>query len=391
LYRGLFIADIHIGAMSIEQTEKECEYLHSLLKQYTREGLLDFIIIGGDYFDKQMYSSDLYIPIAQKLMIWLLTASKVVRVVYGTSSHDSSQYSIFDSLVSELPKSMDILKFDFRVIYNVTEEELLPGMKVLYIPEEYIYDKHEYYKEFLSEKNKYDFIFGHGMIQEAFTGKIKESKKEDTSRKKAPMFKAGELAYACRGEVIFGHYHIHAEYDDNVSYSGSFSRWKQGEDEDKGFFQLSFDPEDKKCTKDFIVNAEALIYHTLKYGNNHPVYNDSDEWNKTVYNIKKLKLQKNIYKLKVIFSIPDGYENEEAFISFFREAFKNENNIAVEFSHTSLEKKMNLTSKRVATLPPEYKVFIDKNVPEEVKISLFLKMKKDIDIPAEVIRETLDE
>jgi DNA repair exonuclease SbcCD nuclease subunit len=205
------------------------------------------------------------------------------------------------------------------------------------------------------------------------------------------MFKAGELAYACRGEVIFGHYHIHAEYDDNVSYSGSFSRWKQGEDEDKGFFQLSFDPETGKCSKDFVVNTKALIYHTLKYGNDHPVYNDSDEWNKTVYNIKKLKLQKNIYKLKIIFTIPDGYENEEAFISFFREAFKNDNTITVEFSHSSLEKKMNLASKRVSALPPEYKVFIDKNVPEEVKIALFLKMKKDIDIPAEVIRETLDE
>ena len=55
LYRGLFIADLHIGAMDYETTYDGLMYLRDVLAEYTKDELLDFIIIGGDYFDKQLY------------------------------------------------------------------------------------------------------------------------------------------------------------------------------------------------------------------------------------------------------------------------------------------------------------------------------------------------
>ena len=40
-YRGLFLADLHFGAQSLEQTEKEVEWLKSYLKEeIKKDGLL---------------------------------------------------------------------------------------------------------------------------------------------------------------------------------------------------------------------------------------------------------------------------------------------------------------------------------------------------------------
>ena len=51
------------------------------------------------------------------------------------------------------------------------------------ITEEHIYDKHEFYNDFLyqeDQKKKYDYIFGHGVIDEIMS----TGKKEKESSKK---------------------------------------------------------------------------------------------------------------------------------------------------------------------------------------------------------------
>ena len=394
MYRGLFLADIHIGAMSYNQTCIEYEFLKSLLKKYTKDSLLDFIIVGGDFFDKQAYTSDPFIEIAQRFMIQLLVSTKVLRVIYGTASHESKQYSLFGPL-AELPKELnhpDIMQFDFKVINTVCEEELLPGLHVLYIPEEYIYDKRDYYNQYLSEKDKYDFIFGHGIIQEAFTGKIKDTKEKKSVRKKAPIFTAGELSYACGGEVLFGHYHVHSEMEGNVSYVGSLSRWQHGEEESKGFYQLTIDMDGDipKIRKDFVINSEALLYVTRSFGYNDEVFKEESNWEDTAKKILKARLQKNIYRLKVIFNIPVGYENPEAFILFFRERFKSESHINVEFSNGYVDKKVKNANERVQELPDDMKFFIDRNIPIAEKLVEYTKMKRNVEIPVDDVRWYLE-
>lgn len=389
-YRGIFIADIHIGALPIDQTQVEIEYLRSLLRAYSKKELLDFIIVGGDFFDKQFYSSDLYVGLAQKLMIWLMSSAKIVRCVYGTSSHDSEQYRLFKAMMEEIPDMAGITPFNFKVIHTVSEEELLPGMNVLYIPEEYIYNKNDYYREFFTKKDSYDYIFGHGIVKEVFSRHLPE-KKEDTKRLQAPVFNAGELLGPCKknGEVIFGHYHVHSE-SDNTAYVGSWSRWMQGEEPDKGLFYLEF--EDGEHTKEFIVNTTALVYVTISYGYNDQIYEwDSDEWPDEIIVFKKAKLKKNIHKLRVIFNIPVGYDKSEAFIRFFRDALNEYPWINVEFCHGYVEKKTTAAKEKISSLPDEYKLFIDKNVPEEEKLAVLIKMKRGVELDSEVIKKYLEE
>ena len=390
MYRGLVFADIHIGAMSYDQTYDECMHIRDILKEYTREKLLDFIIIAGDFFDKQLYGNDPFIELSLKLMVYILSSAKVVRIIYGTSSHDSDQYGMFEALAKDVPVALEGLEYNFRVINTVTEEELLPGLNVLYIPEEYIYDKENYYGPYLGNRDKYDYIFGHGMVYEAFEGRIRKEKESKSNRKKAPLFSSGELSNACRGDVIFGHYHVHTELDGNVSYVGSFSRWQHGEEEDKGFYQLFSDPENGIFKKDFVINQKAMKYVTIYYGYKDVVFNSVDGFEDTANNILKLRMKRGIDRLKVVFNIPVGYEHPETLMRYFSERFKDERHIKIEFNNGYVDKKKTVAKEKLESLPDEYRVFIDKNVPEEEKLSLFLKIKRGVEMSPEKIKKYLN-
>ena len=119
--------------------------------------------------------------------------------MYGTESHECNQYDILSLL-----KIYDKI----RVIKQVTEEELLPGLNVLYLPEEHILDKKEYYKEFFEEDQKYDYIFGHGIIREAMKEAAVQNDTSSDKRKKVPVFSTAEFRRICKGQTYFGHYHV---------------------------------------------------------------------------------------------------------------------------------------------------------------------------------------
>lgn len=390
MYRGLFLADIHIGALSYEQTYKECDYLRKLLRMYREDSLLDFIILGGDFFDKQLYGNDPYISIALKLMMNILISAKKVRIVYGTSSHDSDQYQIFDTLVSEAPEMLGTKEFDFKIINTVEEEELFPNLKVLYIPEEYIFDQKTYYDPYFSKENEYDYVFGHGMIYEAFEGRVKEPEKGVSNRRKAPSFRTGDLAKICKGIVYFGHYHIHTEMnEDKVKYVGSFSRWKFGEEEDKGFFQLFCNLEERIYKDNFVINEKALKYITIAYSYKDSVFKSVEDMHSCVKEILKRIEKVKIDYLKVLFNIPVGYENPEGLIKFFKEAFEKYPFIKLEFSNGYVEHERTRKKTSLKDIPEEFRIILDKNVPEEDKVQLFLKLRREVEMPLETIRKYL--
>lgn len=391
MYRGLFMADIHIGSMPYKDTFDAISYIKDMLKAYTKDGPLDFIIIGGDYFDKQLYANDPFIKLAQKLMIYIIISARVIRIVNGTSSHDCNQYGLFDTLEEDIPL-LSKIPYDFKVITTVSEEELLPGLHVLYVPEEYVFDKEEYYKDYLSEDKHYDYIFGHGVIKEAFPY-IKHSKTVEKNRRRAPEFEAGELFDRVRGHVIFGHYHIHSEYyDDKVSYSGSLFRWKQGEEEDKGFYYLEASPEEENYYKLFVVNDTANKYITKYYGYNDKIFDPGADLELEAKRVIKLKKNKNIYQLRLVFNIPLAYENPEGFINFWRERFKSDEfrkSIRVEYGNGYTDTKEKRKEELSADLTEDEKIILDKNIPEVDKIAYFLKRFKGIDMSISKIEKYL--
>ena len=259
-YNGIIISDIHFGATDPDILKRELievflYYLENMKK-------IDFIIINGDYFDHKIYlnekASDYSIAFMDKLVNISKKHKCPIRLVYGTESHEVNQYTIFSMYKEDK-------NLDFKVIYTVNEEELLPDLNVLYLPEEHIYSKPEYYKDYFNNKNKYDYVFGHGVIQEVMTHISRNTSKKESDRKKVPVFSSSELMDICKGQVYFGHYHINTNINDKIFYVGSFSRWVHGEMKEKGFYHITCDTDKEKYTQKFIENYLERKYITYTY------------------------------------------------------------------------------------------------------------------------------
>lgn len=387
-YRGLFMADIHIGALSYTDTYDGIMYIKKILKNLCKNERLDYIIIGGDFFDKQLYANDLYIKYAQKLMLYFLASAKKVRVVYGTSSHESDQYGIFDTIIEDFPEILDGISYDFKVIKELSDEWLFEDMHVLYVPEEYLFDKNEYYEDTFKKEDEYDYVFGHGVIQDAFP--YIKPKENDHVRRHAPVFTTEELSRICKGDVLFGHYHIHSEYlDGKVCYSGSMFRWIFGEEEDKGCYLLTLDTDAELYNKYFLVNDNALTYISFIYGYKDSVFASPEDMDKTATKILKLQKKKKIDYLRVVFNIPVGYEDPEGLMNFFKERFKDNKNIKLKFCNGYVENEKELKHVEFSELSEESKILLDKNIPKEDKVNYFLKVRKNVEMTTDRIAELL--
>ena len=252
-YKGVMIADIHFGALPVERLYNELEIFLDFIEKKS----LDFIVILGDWFDKKInlnskdakYSTVFFERICQ---ICIDNDIKL-RIIQGTESHDNSQLEVLEILAKNKP-------VDFKVFYEVEEEELFPDFNVLYVPEEYINSIDEKYGKYMNKK--YDMIFGHGMIQEVkFAALIQSS---ETTMKKAPIFKSKMLCDMCYGPIFFGHIHTKDIFNDRLYYVGSYSRWKFGEEEDKGFYYVKYENDTKEFEAKFIVNNKAMKYDTIE-------------------------------------------------------------------------------------------------------------------------------
>lgn len=381
-YDGIVISDIHFGAFDTLQMMEELNkvfipYLERLKK-------LDFIIIDGDYFDHKIYLSDKISDYAISFMKKLVDHAKQfhcpIRCVYGTESHEVNQYHIF-SIYENDPD------LDFKVIYSVEEEELKKDLMVLYLPEEVMLDKKEYYKEYFTKKEKYDYIFGHGVIQEVMTDAVKHtSSNKDSKRKKVPYFTSAELEFMCRGQVYFGHYHVMTNIKNKIFYVGSYSRWKHGEDTEKGFFHISCDTTKRKYSQDFIENTYAKKYHTYNYGYLDPVMvSEKDLIAELEKRDKWTEAQGDDY-VKYVFNIPEDHPNPEAIIQVLNERYKFNDRINVKIVNGYVEKKKKANKEKFSELVNEYPLIFDKMVKLEDKIEYYIKKKYEREVPLENIK-----
>lgn len=244
--KGLHLADLHFG---INDSQGLYNSLKNQFIPYLMRSKPHFIIIHGDTYDKKISFDDTSGKLALKFLDALLIICKKlkiqVRIIKGTKSHDLTQ---LDTLRHKMTAFTN-----FKIINHV-EEETISGVKILYVPEEYVNDYEAYYRPYL-EKGGYDLICGHGTFDVAgFNGQ--ESEREVSA---APTFKLKEWSDVGK-KILFGHIHTHSTYK-NLEYIGSFYRWCFGEETPKGFVESII--EDGEVTTNFIVNPEAPEYNTL--------------------------------------------------------------------------------------------------------------------------------
>lgn len=379
-YTGLVISDIHVGAFDIDKLNYE--YQHVFINYIKTLKSLDFIIIDGDFFHHKFYLNDKESVMAYHMIQSLCDVCKPlntkIRIVYGTESHECDQYNVL-SIVN--------LYDDIKVIKNVTKEELLPDLNVLYIPEEYVLDKDEYYKDYFNDT--YDYIFGHGIIQEMMSNAVAHIKAGKEKRSKVPIFGSSELSNICRGEVYFGHYHINTNIDEKVFYVGSFSRWEFGQEGRKGFYKISCNTDKGTYNNEFIENTLAEKFVTISYGYKSKIFsNDSIDNNKLESVLSDIdnKINNKIFDhVRFEFNIPAECSEPEGFISYVKDRYKFNDSVKVNFVNGYIEEKRSKKKEIIEKENDEFSFIFDNNLDIPNKSSRFIEIKYDVNIPIENI------
>ena len=286
-----------------------------------------------------------------------------VRMLYGTESHDSDQYGLFDYFV----KAPD---FDFKIIDKASAENLFFNCRVLYLPEEYIYDKQSYYKELFSER--YDYIFGHGVIKEGMP--MVHGISSISDQRSIPIFKAGELSRISK-VCVFGHYHVFTDIGNGVYYLGSLFRDSFGEEEPKGYGIIEND------SLKFVVNADAYEFKTYIYTKNSPIYKDEGAFTREFL---KLKIKhKQIFngetpgKIRLVFDLPNTID------SAFKEKIKN---IVLKEKCITAVFKDDFSTNTSTNSEEKYNYILDDSIEVEDKIHKYVNEHYNYDMPLDNIK-----
>lgn len=375
LFVTAFIADIHFGALKSESLYQQ---LQERFIKIIDGKKIDLIVFGGDLFHSIItmnYSTSKYVLLFMERVLDLCAENgiKYVRILQGTMSHDNNQLKNFHIYENRT----DV---NFRIIPVVTEETFSEGIKVLYVPEEYMEDPESYYSPYLTQDKKYDLIFGHGMFKEvAFVAKKQDS---EITMSKAPVFDSKVFINSCKGPIYFGHIHIHTEIKNFVFYPGSFSRFRYGEEEAKGWYLNIYDTKTNKFVHEFIKNTLAPKYTTIT------VIMNSDLTSEFLSNrIMELLHTEDNVRLKMIIQDDGMYADT---ISYLNEMYKNNPHVKIDLQNKFEFKQEAMVDHAMEQVWNKYNFLKDQNISHEEKIQKFIKEKHHKDIPLEVIRDVLN-
>ena len=365
--KGLLFADLHIGAMNVEKQYEEIENtIFNSIKKYKP----DYIISLGDFFDHKASLNDslsYYSFLVFTKIISLceeLNITPKIRFVYGTESHEWNQYKIIETYKTNL---------DIKVVHYCEEEELFPDFHVLYIPEEHLYNKGEYYNNFLSNTKKYDYIFGHGVIREVMKEAAIINDSATSSRKKVPVFSTGELTYACKGQVYFGHYHINTNINDEVFYCGSFNRWCFGEEEPKGIYYV--EKINDEYENKFIENTMAEVFKTISFGYDNNIFKDINVMNDKLAHIENMINDGIFDKVRFEFNIPTTADNPEYLMKIIKDKYRFNNDVKLNIVHGYNDEKKKKNKEEIEKWNIENAPIFDKNKSIEDKVSFFIRLE----------------
>lgn len=360
------ISDIHFGAIEPKRLYKELKI--QFLRVLKKMPRIDLITINGDLFHKELSYNSSHIKYLNKFLNELYDISRVndtkIRIIKGTKSHDHDQ---LNNIV--FPKDLDIL-----VINSVCEEELFKGYKVLYLPEEYIKDPEKYYKEYFSEDKDdyYSAVYGHGMFEETCFDNYNSETRMDT----APVFNSGDMMRICKGYVIFGHIHNAVSFK-NVYYTGSFSRWCQGEEKPKGFIISLYDlendqykiiPCENKSARKFISRNMTKVIKA------NPI-------ERVIDSIEGYYSRHNIYKFNIIVKEKTDKEYMTK-VTILQRYFSEDKLIDI------ILKKRDIKDELEEELE-QYDYVLDDSLTVEDKVSIFIKDKFDYKISSERIEQLI--
>lgn len=371
-------ADWHIGATDPYRFKKE---LMTLVKDTLHEKKrLDLFVVAGDTFDMKEYLSSDSVKVFFLIMAELLEITKEYntefRFIEGTRTHDALQLSTLKIVFENLLQNKRV-----KFIEEVTKEEIL-GLKILYIPEEYIEDDKIYYKDYFNDY--YDFIFGHGNTDLMWY--MKDVKK--TKQFSSPVFKSSELLNISN-YIYFGHFHyrIESKESDKFKSIGPVSRWEFGKEGDCGLYYTMYDITSNLGIDEYIKNIYAPVLTTISF--NIKKYYELEELNKEIKR-RIDRVKDNSDKIRLIVNIDTTVKDYITMRDFILNAYRNVDNLTLIIKLIGNEEDISENQSNVNSEYIEEKPYLyDKSMHDEAKIAAFIRKKEGVNISLENILDVI--
>jgi DNA repair exonuclease SbcCD nuclease subunit len=242
----LILSDLHIG-----HPLNKFELLLEGFNKYVVTHLVDtdLLVITGDYFHTALNLNHIDTQHAFFFLSNLCNLSVKykfkIRIIQGTYSHDRDQIQRFKPLL----EGWDI---DFKYLDSIYIEEM-DGLRLLYLPDNPTFQHTQTLIELcqsmdISKNNPVDFIFSHGLYDFY------------QYKNNLPCYNLEYLSSICKNYILSGHIHTHRVHHKYISI-GSFTRFRHGEEEDKGFVVLNY--KDDKWKHKFYKNVLLIPFITL--------------------------------------------------------------------------------------------------------------------------------
>lgn len=374
-YSFLVVGDIHFGYYPPELLYKEFNLILDSIDKYKP----NCVVIAGDYYDNRLSMASAHSVYSIKAFSNLLKKCEEynikLRQIKGTNSHDP------ENQLKNLAQIANSSICDYKLFLTVDEEELFPGIKVLYIPEEYMDDKDSYYSSYF--KNQYQGIFGHGMFEETNFSSNNKFK----SMRKYPIFNSKEMEEICEGPIVFGHIHTPQRIRNRIQYTGSLVRSRFGEEESKGIYLTTFDTETKETEFLFIENEITMRYDTIEIKSDNQVF--SMMINEQISYFKKLIDNYKRDYLRIKINLPEDMGNSTMFIDGINVTFNDMKDVTFLIQDNSKIKLNKDIKEKVDLLMDKYNFIFDKSVDYDVKIQEFIKLKTGKNISLDRIRSMI--
>ena len=378
---GIVMADLHWGAIHPDRFESELNHsLFAHLEKCKKSGeRVDFAVIAGDTFDVSEYVSSLVTKSVIRFYKKLSEYVDQIFVVEGTRSHDALQSSTLDIIFREVA-NIDNIQF-----IQTVSGLIFRGVKMLFIPEEYISDPDTYYSEYFNQS--WDLIFGHGMTDVIWYAKSNdESMKRYRNHTLAPVFSVEQLC-ANGKYCYFGHVHEHKSYgsDGRFKYIGPPTRWEIDKTWDCGFYHVLYDKDTGLIDEEFVVNQYAMQFRSFA------ITIDRDLSTEEV----QLKINPVVSvvhdydRIRVILNIKRSVKTAQTIKDLFLTGFNQYPNIVVMVKMIDDEPEDNVPD--AVETPEERNLRVSSYIqtPEDIRIQEFIRKNSQMEIPITTIRDVI--
>ena len=374
------IGDIHFG---IPETERLYQEL-GLFIEFIKNNEVDVIQINGDYFHRKLSLTESAtiraIEFFNRILEIAVEKKIKIRIIEGTMSHDLMMPEILEEIASHT----DV---DFKFI-RTCDTEIINGIDILYIPEEYPLNAEEFYHPFRFNEDgsykQYDLIFMHGMLDNTGLSML-ENKANSNTEHSAPFFVCDDWVKNIEhGKCFASHYHARQVSKDNkFIYIGSYTAWSFVQVSEKGWGYAVVDSETHNIDYSLPVNTLAPHYVDIKI-EDLGLDLEKTSADKIVEAINKYKDDHKIDYFKIFVSTLSIDKLE-----LLKKTFANNKNINIE----TKERKMLKTSNSNTTkeLENKYQYILDDKMPIAETVHRYIKEEYKEDVTVPLISSTISE